>query len=173
MSESFDLRQTGDVAVDTPTSTALADLAAELGRVTAGNLTLLVDSRPGWSVRYSLDIDGAQLAAWRRAAHNETTDTTDDYQWYRTILAAKCVDIRRDGTPVVDSAGVQLNFFNAELQRLLGVPAGAPSGGTEAVRRFYASDFATASTANRLIGDAGFGKAAREAADPTFGSSSV
>lgn len=173
----FDLRRNGrpaDVQVDAAAVTPLEELASELAAPETRTISLLVDSRPGWSVVYSLGVDGPQLAGWRRAARDENIEGgVDEYLWHRTILAAQGREIRRDGKLVVDEAGRPLTFFSEQLWRTLKVPAGSPSGATEAVRRFYANDFHVSAAADRIIVDAGFGKKAREAPDPTSGSSSV
>lgn len=168
----FDMRRAPDPLVDAPEVTPLEQLADDLGQVDAGTVTLLVDARPGWSVVYSLGVDSSRLAGWRRAAFDENLKATDEGLWHRTILAAQCREIRKDGKLVADTAGRPLSFFSDEFWRLLGVPAGAPSGSTEAVRKFYANDFAVSAAADKLLVDAGFGRQAREAPDPTAGSSS-
>jgi hypothetical protein len=169
----FDMRRPADPHVDAAAVTPLEELAAELAAPDRRTVTLLVESRPGWSVLYSLAIDGPQLAGWRRAAKDENADTgVDEWLWQRTICAAQCVEIRRGGAKVTDRAGKPLTFFSETLWSILKVPAGAPSGATEAVRKFYANDFDVAAVSDEIVSRAGFGKKAREAPDPTPGSSS-
>lgn len=170
----FDLRhhRPADALVDVVPLTALDELADELRPITARTVNLLVDSRPGWSVVYGLDLEGGKLNAWRRAARDENLDQVDEDLWNRTILAAHCREIRRHGAKVTDETGRTLTFWSESLWRLLGVPAGAPSGATEAVGRFYGGDFAVAGAVTTVLDEAGFGRAAKKAPDPTGGSSS-
>jgi hypothetical protein len=162
-----------DALVDVPAVTGLDEIADRLRNVDAGSITLLVDARPGFSVVYSLKIDGPQLAAWRRAAKDDNTGFVDDYQWERTILAAQCREIRVDGKTMVEKAtGKPVTFRSAELWAFLNVPAGAPAGAGMAVRAFYAgNDFAIDAAADKVITEAGYGKAAQ--VDPTSGPSST
>jgi hypothetical protein len=171
----IDMRPTARAAQPAVTAPPMSDLEAladELAPVNAGTVTLLVDSRPGWGVTYSLGIDGPQLAGWRRANKDDTIPSgVDEFGWQRTILAAQCTGMVRQGAAVLDPQGRPVTFTSPELWRLLGVPAGSPSGATEAVRRFYANDFAVTSAADKVLSAAGFGKAAVEAGNPTSGSS--
>lgn len=171
----FDMRpaRARDATVDVEPVTTLEQLADELVPVDLGETDLLVDNRPGWSVLYSLNLDGHQLSAWRRAARDDIADQVDDHLFNRSILAGQCRHICKDGKKLVDEAGQPVTFHSASLWRLLGVPAGAPSGATEAVKKFYGSDFAVVSTASAVLADAGFGKQARKAPDPTVRSSSA
>lgn len=177
MTQTYDLSHSNgrapDRMVDAPDVTPLEELATELGQVDPGTVTLLVDARPDWSITYSLGIDASRLAAWRRAAYDDNTKVTDDDLWHRTILAALCKEIRKEGKLVADSTGRPLSFFSEDFWRHLGVPAGSPAGSTEAVRKFYANDFAVSSAANRLLVGAGLGKEAREAPGRTAPSLNV
>ena len=75
----IDLRhRNSDPLIDAPAASHLEMLADELGAVDAGTVPLLVDARPGWSVLYSLGIDGPTLAGWRRACRDDTMPTGVD-----------------------------------------------------------------------------------------------
>lgn len=166
-------RHTADAAIDVPPTTSLELVADMLGSVDPGTVTLKVDNRPGFDVVYSLKLEGAQLVAWRRGAKDEMTPTGyDEFQWRRMILAAQCVEIRNGGVKVVESGGANVTFRSAEFQRLLHVPAGATSGAVEAVKKFYANDFAVTAAAEKIIELAGMGKDAEVVANPTPGPSS-
>lgn len=162
--------RTTDPILDAAPLSTLDLVADELGDVDAGTISLLVDKRPGWSVVYSLALDGPTLAGWRRAARDETTPSgVDEFAWQRTICAAQATQLYRNGTRMVDEQGQAVNFRNESLWRFLKVPASSPSGAVEAVRKFYANDFAVGAAAEAIMAKAGFGKAATE--DPTIGSS--
>jgi hypothetical protein len=169
-----DMTRHADRVIDVPGTTNLEMIADQLGAIDPGTVTLKCDTRTGFDVVFSLRLDGAQLVAWRRGAKDDLAPSGyDEFQWRRVILAAQCVEIRKNGVKVVEqSTGIPVTFRSPEFQRLLKVPQGSPSGSVEAVRKFYANDFAVTAAAEKVIELAGMGKDAEVVVNPTPGPSS-
>jgi hypothetical protein len=162
--------QVSDALVDVAPMSSLEALASELGEVRTATIALRVESRPGWAVVFSAGVEGAQMAAWRRSALDDTIDppTVDEFLFHRIFVAAQCIGMHHNGVPVTDNAGKAVTFYSADLWRLLGIPEGVPSGATLAVKKFYANDYAVAAVSERVLEEAGFGRKV-EVESPTIG----
>ena len=146
----------------------LEALRGELAAVDRGTVTVRVPDRPGWSVEYSLDLDPAVMAAWRKACEDTELDGTpvDEWLFNRVMCANLCRRLHRGGQVVTDETGAPVTFRTETFQRMLGVHPGLPDSPGETVRAFYANDFAVQAAAAKISQRAGVGQAAEEV-DPT------
>jgi hypothetical protein len=175
-----DMRRQASI-LDAEPMTPLDALRDELRPVQVKPIDLACPARSTgdvtYAVRYGLAVEGPRLAAWRRACVDEFNKDAngiaqvDEFLWGRTICAAQCLAILRNGKPLVSTDGQHLTFRHAELQELVGVVPDTQVAATEAVRRFYnGNDFDTSAAAAAILDAAGWGRTAKEV-DPTKGPS--
>jgi hypothetical protein len=130
----------------------LADLDREVGQQT---ITLGVQARPGWEVRYRVDIPYEQLAQWRMAAADPTMPGgMNDLQVACAALASCCQGIVLDGEDVTDG-GQPVTFATPDLMRRLGV-----TRPVDAVRKLHRFDGHVVAVGQALLREAGYGQGA-------------
>lgn len=152
-------------------ATPLDDLRAELTAELARYETFDVDGRPGYAVRYDVDIEHPKLGLWRKRAKDTTQpDGLDELKWAATILAAQAVAVVRHGVDVFVAGDHGVAFNDPELRSILDV-----GRAIDAVRKFYGRDAAVVTTAYAVLNAAGYGKEAirseDDGEDPTRSSS--
>lgn len=144
-----------------PLLAALEELAVE---VKLPEVLIPNRMRPGYAVRYSIEIDLERLEAWRKRARGKR-GKTDDLRLALIALANLCLGIERNGEALYDAEGEPLTFASSELRQLYGA---ARAG--DCVRKFYGNDPYLAATLDALLAEAGVGEEVG-VADPTGGSS--
>jgi hypothetical protein len=139
-----------------PVPSLLDGLLAELEQdATQETVTLGVQSRPGWEVRYAIDIPYEQLAQWRAAAADPAMPGgMNELQVACSALAACCRAILVGGEDVTDVNG-PVTFASPDLQRRLGV-----TRPVDAVRKLYRFDGHVTASGTRLLQAAGYGQGA-------------
>lgn len=150
----------------TTTTSGLDLLAAALDQaVPAPAVIIAVKARPGWAVRYRVDITQAELAEWRKRA---TVDgEIDGPLLNRLILANTCTaflhqDDSGQWSDVLGDSGQPITFGTTMKQ--LNVTTV-----TEAVKAWLVTDGAVAGTSDRVYLEAGFAGLPDLIADPTRG----
>lgn len=127
----------------------LADLA---GADTIERTTLSVPARPGYEVRYRLDLPWEQLVMMRTAAaDSRQPGGVDELQLCAATLVACCEAIVKDGEDVVDGAE-PVTFAHSRFQQALGA-----STATEAVRRLYRKDGHVQRSGTKVLASCGYG----------------
>lgn len=144
-----------------PLLAALAELAVE---VKLPEVLVPNRMRPGYAVRYSIEVDLAKLEEWRKRARGKR-GKTDDLRLALIALANLCIGIERNGEPLYDGEGEPLTFASSELRQLYGA---ARAG--DCARKFYGNDPYMAATLDAVLAEAGVGEEVA-VADPTGGSS--
>ncbi|HEX3542793.1 MAG TPA: hypothetical protein VHT75_20360 [Acidimicrobiales bacterium] len=161
-----------DPLLDVQPVTLLDGLADELAEIVGGEVTFPAKTRPGYTVTFSVDVDGPQVAAMRQRAKDDSQpDGTNTFQWAAAVIATYCRAVSRQGQRIVDAGGSLVTFTHKDLQQILGVANHPVSPAAAAVKKFYGSDAAVMSTALALLKKAGYGEDVTE--DPTPGSSTV
>jgi hypothetical protein len=143
-------------ALVAPAPTVLDGLLDALDReIGKQSVTLGVQARPGWEVRYSVDIPYEQRAQWQQAAADPAMPLGfNEVQVAAVALAACCQAIVCDGEDVTDTAG-PVTFASPDLQRRLGV-----ARPVDAVRKLYRFDGHVLASGNELMREAGYGQGA-------------
>lgn len=150
----------------------LDDLRAELAAELEHFETFEVSTRPGYAVRFDVDIEHEKLGLWRKRAKDKSQpDGLDELLWASIIVASQAVAILRNGVPVFEADAGVSPFAGAELLGIYGV--GRP---VDAVQRFYGRDSQVINTCWAVLSAAGYGEEAKkadddDAADPTRSSS--
>lgn len=165
---------TGDAdegAADTP----LDDLRAELSAPVEGEpATLKVPGRPGYAVRYSVDLDDLEFQRWHRKASGKTIPgrdaAVDRLKLAGLVLAYQCEAIVRNGREVTDGGAPLLFRSPAFLDLMRRDDERRPPEVREAVRRFYGRDADLLAASDEVLNRAGYGDTAEDAdEDPTQG----
>lgn len=123
-------------------------LAAELAHaVPVPTVTVPVEHRPGWAVKYRLNIAWTELQQWRKQATDR--GRIDQAYLSRLILANACIGFVKDGSEVVNGDGVAVTFGTVAKQK----------GGSvaDAVRAWLVTDGAIEGTSNVVYLRAGYG----------------
>lgn len=152
----------------------LDDLIAEASReVVREPSTLKIPGRPGWAVRFDVNLDEPIVTAWRKkAADKSKPEGFDMLKFSKAVLANQAEAILRLGSDesvenakvVLDPSGNPVNFRNAWfLEQLGGDRILSP---VEAVKKWYGVDGTIISHCGEVLYDAGFGEDA-ERLDPT------
>lgn len=95
---------------------ALAALAAELDtQVPVPQITVPVEARPGWAVKYRVNVAWSELQAWRKRA--QQGKRVDVALLSRLILANTCMGFVKDGKDAVDASGEPLTFGTVAVQQ--------------------------------------------------------
>lgn len=129
--------------------TLRADLAAD---VKLPDVTIPVETRPGYAVRYRLDVSQQQLDAWRKLAKDRKRDGgIASERFSALILANTCTAIVRAGK-VVTEDGEPITFRSREFLELTGSARAA-----DGVGKFYGLDAHVDAAARRVLVDAGWG----------------
>lgn len=137
------------------------ELRAELAAAVTATVTLPVDGRPGWAVRYRADFTGANVDAFRkRAKDRKFVDGVDGIKFAAILLASQAVAIVRRGKDV-ELEGKPATFQSRDFMDLVG-----GSGAVDTVRKFYGLDGHVDAAARALMVEAGWGDEV-SAADPT------
>jgi hypothetical protein len=143
--------------VGSPLDALRAELAEDLTRDEPTE-TYPITARDGWAVRYSTAIDHELLRAWQRASVDGKT--IDELALALKILAGQCRAIVFQDADVTDN-GEPCVFYSPPILELTGT--GRP---VDAIRKLYRFDAAVQSTANAVLGAAGYGDEATPV-DPT------
>lgn len=131
------------------------EILAELNRtVDHEDVVFAVRTRPGWSVRYSTDIDADLVDEWTK--NSRTDEGISVFRLALHTLAGQCRGFVRSGEQI------PLTFASPEMLEVYGALL-AP----ECVRAFYGDDTLVTSTYTSLLNETGAG----ERLDPTTGSS--
>jgi hypothetical protein len=118
-------------------------------------VTFAVESRPGWEVRYSVEVPYEQYAVWQTAAADPAMPGgLNELQLHCTALAACCQALRVKGEDVTED-GAPVTFHTPGLQRRLDVIRPA-----DAVRKLYRFDGHVIATGRALLQAAGYGAGA-------------
>lgn len=152
-------------------NTALDDLRAELSAELEHFETFEVSTRPGYAVRFDVDIEHPKLGLWRKRARDKTQpDGLDELLWASIIVASQAVAIVRNGVPVFEASDGVGPFAATEFLAIYDV--GRP---VDAVQRFYGRDSQVIAAAWAILTAAGYGDEAKKAdddeSDPTRSSS--
>jgi hypothetical protein len=122
--------------------------------------------RPGWAVRYSVEIDNDELKRWRDKATERkkklsaVAPSVDDLRFACLAMAALCRVIIHDDQELYDGDR-PVTFGHPRIWRLYDAQRAA-----DAVRRFYGSDPYLMATFDALCAQAGVGEDV-EPLDPT------
>lgn len=122
--------------------------------------------RPGWAVRYSVEIDNDELKRWRDKATERkkklsaVAPSVDDLRFACLAMAALCRVIIHDDVELYDGDR-PVTFGHPRIWRLYDAQRAA-----DAVRRFYGSDPYLMATFDALCAQAGVGEDV-EPLDPT------
>jgi hypothetical protein len=143
----------------------LEQLRRELGTaVELPVITLPVETRPGYAVRYRTDVSQQQLDEWRkRAKDKRRMDNIAGERFASLIVSGTCSAIVRAGKEVTDD-DEPMTFRSPALLDLLGARSAA-----EAAAKFYGADAYLDQAARAILREAGWGDEAVGAAeDPTL-----
>lgn len=148
-----DVREPGAGAPST-----LAEIRAELaGEVVPEERSWLVDTRPGYAVRFRTDITDSDFKHARKRSTMrgrrgvDGQPEIDDLKMGRIILGTYNTAILRRGTVVLDNDGDPLTFRSREFLELYGVATVA-----DAIRAFYGTDGAVISAGRALMQASGW-----------------
>lgn len=134
--------------IATPLDALRDEVTAELAETT----TLEIPGRPGYGVRFSLNIDHPMLGLWRKKAKDsQQPEGIDELKWACIILAAQAEAIVRNGDELVLD-GEPVTFSSRPLLELLGAREAH-----QAVRKLYGRDAHIVNTAYVLLELAGYG----------------
>lgn len=148
-----------------PTSTPLSELRDELTAELEHLETFEVPGRPGYAVRFDVDVDHNRLGHWRKRAKDTTQpEGLDEVKWAASILASQAVAIVRHGADL-ELDGQPATFATPAFQELLGV--GRP---IDAVKALYGRHASVIATAWAVLEAAGYNRRPDEAEDPTTAS---
>lgn len=149
---------------DTPTGTAtpvdgvLAALSAELdAEVPVPTVTVPVDARPGWGVKYRTNIAWSELQSWRK--RSMTGKRVDAALLSRLILGHACVGFVKDGADAVDGSGEPVTFGTVARERNITV--------ADAVKLWLATDGAVSGTSDLVYERSGYQMPDVDDEDPT------
>lgn len=139
--------------LDVTELTELEQLGVELSqKIDIPIVTLPVQTRPGYAVRFSTDLSQADLDAFRKKARDKRRqDGIASERFASLILASKAVAIVRGGREVT-SDGEPVTFRSRELLQILHA-----ASATDAVAKLYGADAAVDATARSLLSEAGWG----------------
>lgn len=139
------------VAAEVPS--VLGGLLDELSEaLDAEAVTFSVEARPGWDVRYSIEVPYEQFAQWQTAAVDPSMPAgVNEVQLMCTALVACCQALRVKGEDVTED-GEPVTFFTPGLQRRLGV-----TRPVDAVRKLYRFDGHVIAAGRELLKAAGYG----------------
>lgn len=147
----------GLIGSDEPKPTLLADLRAELSeQVEHKPLTLKVPNRPGYSVRYSTDIEYRRLQMITKRAQDKGLGGTDLVKWSCSVLATFCESVVRHGEDVLDD-GQPVTFASKMLQEAVGT-----FEAVACIRKFYGEDGDIMAAASTLVTAAGLDRESLE-----------
>ncbi len=149
--------------------TPLDDLAAELAEDLDVSVTLPVEIRPRWKVKFRTDFKSREVEKIRKQCHDKAfSDKIDGAKFAALLIATTCVAIYRDGNPVPLESGREATFMEPEFLDMFKRPADgpAPLKAVEAITRFYGGDGRIDAIAKQLMEEAGYGSEV-VAVDPT------
>ena len=136
-------------------ATDLSRLRADLAAESKTDVTLPVPGRPIYAVRFRTDVSGDELDRWRKTAKSKRhVDGIDAVKFAALILANTCLEVLRDGTPLLDSDGDPLTFRSVELWKGT-LEASTAAGG---VLKFYGRDGHAVAASNAVLGESGWGE---------------
>lgn len=157
--------------------TMLDEIEAEISaEVKPEDVTLKVDLRPRYSVRYRTDVSDADLDAFSKAAKRKRRtqlavgqqDRSDvsELKVAALLLHKYCEQIYRDGAPVLDGDGAPLTFRSIEFAGMTKVPVPEAWRG---VIKFYGAEGHVVAAGRAVTAASGWADEATEAeaAGPT------
>ena len=136
----------------------LAALSAELdAEVPVPSITVPVDARPGWGVKYRTNIAWSELQSWRK--RSTTGKRVDVAMLSRLILAHACLGFVKDGADAVDGSGEPVTFGTVAKERNITV--------ADAVKLWLTTDGAVSGTSDLVYERSGYQMPDIDDEDPT------
>lgn len=136
----------------------LAALSAELdAEVPVPSITVPVDARPGWGVKYRTNIAWSELQSWRK--RSTTGKRVDVSMLSRLILGHACLGFVKDGDDAVDGSGEPVTFGTVAKERNITV--------TDAVKLWLVTDGAVSGTSDLVYERSGYQMPDIDDEDPT------
>lgn len=126
---------------------ALAALSAELdAEVPVPSITVAVEARPGWAVKYRTNVSWSELQGWRkRSVQGKRVDVA---LLSRLILANTCLGFIKDGEDALDDSGAPITFGTVAQQQSLTV--------ADAVKVWLVTDGAVSGTSDLVYDRSGY-----------------
>lgn len=125
------------------------------------DISLMVLSRPGLTIRYNTNIDMELLQRWRRSAHDKTApDNFNVLRFMSLVVVNTALAFALNGEEPVGANGQPISFASPEVAQWTGQKRVLDS-----VRSLFASDGNIVTCGQQILDAAGYGDESMEADD--------